>query len=231
MLRLTCEKCGAPISANNINIEKTIAKCDLCGTVFSFDPQLPANTSEKPPLNLELPDGIDILKLASELTLYIKWSSAFNNFLMLFTAIWNSVVLIFVIIAIATGMWIMLLFISIHLAIAIGLTYYLIAVRFNTTEISVSRQLLTIRHKPMWVPFFRNRDVGASEIKQLYSKQYVAGTVNNQPKFAYELRLQTTDNKDTRLLHGLKSPEQAQYLEQEIEKYLRIKDVQVLGEL
>ncbi|OWY25886.1 hypothetical protein C7N43_32940 [Sphingobacteriales bacterium UPWRP_1] len=231
ILQLNCEQCGAPVSANNINIEKAIAKCDLCGAVFSFENKIPPPVAEKPPLNLELPEGIDMLKLSSELTLYVKWSSAFNKFLILFSAIWNSVVFFFVLIAILTGQLIILLFISVHLAIAIGLTWYLVALWYNTTEISVNRQMISVRHKPIWVPFYRNRDIAAIDIQQLFSREYVAGTVNRQPRHAFEVRLLTTGGKELRLLHGLKSPQQAQYIEQEIEKYLKIKDVYVSGEL
>ncbi|OWY16309.1 hypothetical protein C7N43_32290 [Sphingobacteriales bacterium UPWRP_1] len=231
ILQLNCEQCGAPVSSNNVNIEKAIAKCDLCGAVFSFENKIPPQVAEKPPLNLELPEGIDMLKLAGELTLYIKWSSAFNKFLILFSAIWNSVVFLFVLVAILTGQLIILLFISIHLAVAIGLTWYLVALWYNTTEIVVNRQMISVRHKPIWVPFYHNRDVASVDIQQLFSKQYVAGTVNGQPRYAFEVRLLTTGGKELRLLYGLKNSQQAQYIEQEIEKYLKIKDVRVLGEL
>ncbi|QQS30838.1 MAG: hypothetical protein IPM47_07915 [Sphingobacteriales bacterium] len=231
ILKLACEQCGAPVAAVNINIEKAIAKCTQCGCVFSFEKHLPSAEPVKERTEIDMPDGIDVLHLASELTLYIKWSSAFNKFLLLFTAIWNSVVMLFVVVAILTGQWIILLFISIHLSVAIGLTYYLIALRFNTTEISVTKQRVTIRHKPIWVPFFKNREVNALDIKQLYTAQYVAGRVNQQPQYAYEVKLITKSDQSIRILHGLKRPVQAQYIEQEIEKYLQIKNVRVEGEL
>lgn len=232
ILKLACQQCGAPIAAANINIEKAIAKCDMCGCVFSFDQLLPRNEeTTKPPLNIELPEGIDILKLTHELTLYIKWSNAFNKFLLLFAAIWNSVVLLFVIIAIATGTWIILLFISIHLSVAIGLSYYLIAQWLNTTQISVTGQRLAITHQPVWVPLYKNREIDSTSIKQLFCSQYEAGKVNNRPQYAYEVKLITQSGEEIRLMHGLKKAVQAQYIEQQIEQYLRIKDVRVEGEL
>jgi len=231
ILNLACEQCGAPISAANINIDKAIAKCTQCGCVFSFEKDLPATEPANERFEIEMPDGIDVLHLASELTLYIKWSSAFNKFLIMFAAIWNSVVLLFVLVAVLTGQWIVLLFISVHLAVAIRLTYYLIALRYNTTEISVTKLRIAIKHKPIWVPFFKNREVETYHIKQLYTSSYVAGTVNKQPQNAYEVKLVTKSDQTIRLIHGLKRPVQAKYIEQEIEKYLQIKNVRMEGEL
>ncbi len=231
ILKLACEQCGAPISATNINIDKAIAKCTQCGCVFSFEKNLPSTEPANEWIEVEMPDGIDVLHLASELTLYIKWSSAFNKFLIMFAAIWNSVVLLFVLVAVLTGQWIVLLFISVHLAVAIGLTYYLIALRYNTTEISVTKLRIAIKHKPIWVPLYINREVGTFDVKQLFTTQYLAGKVNQQPQYAYEVKLLTKSDKTIRLVHSLKKSAQAKYIEQEIEKYLQIKNVHVEGEM
>jgi predicted Zn finger-like uncharacterized protein len=36
-VRLTCPECGAQIVSNDINLDRMVAKCAECNTVWSFD--------------------------------------------------------------------------------------------------------------------------------------------------------------------------------------------------
>ncbi len=44
-MKLTCPECGAHIPADNINVERLVAKCGACDAVFAFGGQLGAASS------------------------------------------------------------------------------------------------------------------------------------------------------------------------------------------
>jgi hypothetical protein len=46
-MQLICPHCGAPVSAENINIQRMAAVCAACDTVFQFDPAEPRHKRRK----------------------------------------------------------------------------------------------------------------------------------------------------------------------------------------
>ena len=68
------------------------------------------------------------------------------------------------------------------------------------------------------------------EIEQLYCKETVTHSDSGQ-SFSYEVHALMTHNRNVKLVTALKEPEQALYIEQEIERYLRIQDRPVAREL
>jgi Tfp pilus assembly PilM family ATPase len=68
-----------------------------------------------------------------------------------------------------------------------------------------------------------------ADLKQLYAKEKVSSS-RNGTSITYEVHV-TRSGRNIKLVSGLESSEQAVYIEQEIEKYLNIKDIPVKGEL
>tara|TARA_R110001583_G_scaffold31479_1_gene107633 strand:- start:4175 stop:4765 length:591 start_codon:yes stop_codon:yes gene_type:complete len=106
----------------------------------------------------------------------------------------------------------------------VGIAYYALLGFVNKTYIYVSKTDLKVSHKPL--PWIGGSVIQASDIKQLYGRE----KYQNDTK-TYEVHVITHSGEDTKLLSGLDSSEQALYIEQEIEKYLSIKNVPVRGEL
>lgn len=231
-IQLACPNCGASTYADDVNIARLVAKCRECHTIFSFDENLPSATPRQR-AEVPLPPGLEVSSYLSELEIQINWRKTTNaGFYVFFTAFWNAVVIPFVIIAIATGEWIILLFISLHLLVGLSFLYYTLCLLFNITFIRVNRREITIEHRPLKVPFYPDRRESVHDIDQLYIDKYVESTTNNQPNFAYAVRamLKSSPDKRIRLVKGLKNFEQARYIEQEIERFLDIKDQPVEGE-
>jgi hypothetical protein len=65
------------------------------------------------------------------------------------------------------------------------------------------------------------------EITQFYSK-HIPG---NKGTLAYELYAVTRDGKSHRVLRYLETPDIPLFIEQHIEKWLKLKDVSIAGEL
>jgi predicted Zn finger-like uncharacterized protein len=232
---LACPNCDNFVSADDINIDKTIAKCSSCNHVFNFEHQFEAGRKEfdygRP--EMLIPEGLEVLKLRSELDIQINWFKATSKasfaFTAIFTIIWNLILLPFVVTAIASGAYHILLLTSAHLIVGLSMLYYLVSIFANTTSILVNKRTLEIKTTPLKSPLRKNVKLDIKEIKQLYVSRYVASKTNNKPNFSYALYAITNQNKRVQLLKGM-TRETQQYLEQEIEKFLEIKDAKVSGE-
>jgi len=227
---LTCPKCHHLISGDDINIEKTIAKCSNCHHVFGF-----SHNSKIGGLVPELiaPEGIEVLKLRSELDLSLDWkkttSKGGKTFMLAFTFLWNLILLPFVLMILLTGNWSLLLFMSLHLAVGLGLLWSMAAVYLNKTSINLSRNQMRIRTVPVWLPFFKSGDYALSDIKQFYVSKYTASTSNGVPNYAYALYAILNNGDKVSMLRGM-NRETQHYIEQELETFLGITNIKVNGE-
>ena len=117
--------------------------------------------------------------------------------------------------------WLFLLF-------NIAFIYPVLAKVVNKTHIFVSKDAIEIKHLPL--PWPGNKRIEKRNIKQLYGKEEIRNH-NRGVHISYEVHIISTDDRDLTLLKGLKTSSQALYLEQEIEKYLGIKNRKVRGEI
>ena len=167
---------------------------------------------------------MEILKLRSELEIQVSWRDTLNSFLVFFAIFWNIIVLPFAILAILSGNLLMLLGLSIHLFVGIGLIYYIVTAIFNTTFITADSRHLRIEHRPLRIPFYPNNDFPVMDIDQIYVDKYVKSTTNGKPDYAYSVEAILKNKNHVRLVKGLQYPDQALYIEQEVERFLEIKD-------
>jgi hypothetical protein len=115
-----------------------------------------------------------------------------------------------------------------HVIAGVVITYLALAGWLNRTRVTINFEKITVISGPL--PFFNNRVVDSSAIKQLYSKERITRS-RNGTNCTYAVHAILSDQKNIKLADGLESSEQALFVEQEIEKYLGIKDVPVKGEL
>ncbi len=112
--------------------------------------------------------------------------------------------------------------------VVIALNYYAVAKWFNRTHIFVSQGKVAVQHRPL--PFFGSVTLSASDLKQLYAKEDVSRG-RGRESVSYEVHAVTHSGRNINLVDGLDTSEQAFFVEQQIEKYLGIKDAPVKGEL
>lgn len=223
-LQLSCPNCRAEIQAADINVANTLAKCASCNTVFDFSPVLKTPSHKKQ--EVLLPPGIEAYSTNYELDIELNWrkTSKALGFFLFFTLFWNGIVSIFVVTALLTGSFGMLAAISIHLLIGIGLLYYVLTVLFNTTYVIVSQRELSIEHRPLRTPFYSNRYIPTRDIDQIFVEKYAAGKTNGKTNYAFAVQAILPGGKRVKLVKGLKNADQALYIEQEVESFLRIQD-------
>ncbi len=224
-MQLQCPQCNHEIASADIHLENLVAKCQECNSVFKFEEKLLEEHPTRP--EIFLPKGMDILKLRSELEIQVEWRDTLNTFLVIFAIFWNIIVLPFAIFAIISGELVMLLGLSLHLAVGIGLLYYIITAIFNTTFITADAYHLRIEHRPLKVPFYPHQDFPVGEIEQMYVNKYIKSKTNGNPDYAYAVEAILKNKSHIRLVKGLQYPDQALYIEQEVERFLNIKDLPV----
>ena len=118
----------------------------------------------------------------------------------------------------------MLLFTSLHLLIGISLIYYILSVMLNKTYVFASKREISIEHRPLRLPFYPNRNIHALDLDQLFVKKYTSSKTNGRPNYAFSVTARMKTGSEIQLVKGLRQPEQAAYVEQQIEKFLQIED-------
>lgn len=230
-MQVHCAKCNAVILPENLDIVRSIAKCDACGEVFSCADQLSVLTGDGGPAERQevpMPKGVRLFRQPHGLRIVRRWFGPKFIFLIVFCALWDGFMLTWFGIAISQKQWTMAAFGTIHGLVGVGLTYYLIAGLLNSTTITVLNGLLKIVHGPVRVP--GNREIKADALQQLYTKQVVHHSKNGV-SIGYELRAKTADGRDEKLLGSLDKQEQSLFIEQQIEEFLGITDRPIRGEV
>ena len=226
--KLTCPNCEKDILSDDINIDKGLAKCSQCHVLFNIENEV--GVAPKKEEIFVIPKGIEVLKMFSELEIKINWRHTASKFLMLFTLIWNGILFPMALIIIISEEMAMLLFMSIHIAVGVGLLYWSLAALFNTTYITVDSYYINIQHRPFQL-FFKEHQIETKDVEQLYVKKYSNGSTNGNPNYVYGVVAIMKSKEEIKIIKGINKPQQALYIEQEIEKFAKIKDKPIAGEI
>lgn len=229
-MKLNCPECGAEIPADNINLDRMVAKCRECNAVFGFG-DLFGTASDAPAqarLAVPRPANLQIEQDGANLIFTRKWFSPTYIFLAIFALFWNGFMAVWFGIAIISRIWPMAIFGTLHGVIGVAVAYIAVAGLVNSTLVRVGMGEIEVSHSPL--PWFGKRHLETTGIAQLYSKQ-VSHSSRQRTSQTYEVHLATRDGRQVKLLSGLESSEQALFLEQEIERYLGVEDQAVRGEI
>ncbi len=231
---LDCPSCHNLISAESVDLDTGEATCNNCQTVFNFEEELRRDPFRRP--EIVIPEGVDVLRLSSMLDIQVDWyRSAPKRKIgaMVFSSFFWNILLIPVMLFLAFhGDFFLILFFMGHVLTGLGLVAYLVALFFNKTHIEVTGDGINIRHSPIPSPLNKDQMIPTKDIEQLYVAKYVQRFSKKKGKGidAYALYAVTTKGKVVELVKGMNLEAQL-FLEQEIETYLRIKDLPVQGEV
>ena len=217
-------------------MDRILAKCRKCHSVFDFSSQIQSsgknkNAKSKDRMPVPMPPGIKTQFDGLNWIITRRWYSHKFIFLVFFCVVWN----LFLFGWYSTALYgfdegvdlIAILFPIGHVAVGVGLTYYTIAGFLNKTTITISRQNLRVKHTP--IPWRGNHNIESAKLEQLYCIEKKHKNKNGS-NYSYQVHAVLCDGKSFKFLSGLEEPEQALYIEQEIETRLKIKDRFVTGE-
>ena len=222
--KINCPSCDTEVSADNLNIDKGVAKCGGCHAIFSIEKEVENVKKEPEKVKVKQeylrPEGIDLFYFNDELNIAMKqnphWIDITGGFLLpLFAAMF---IFFYFIGTKVPGI------LPIALTIpALYFMYRLFQYHKSKTYIDISNNKITIRHRPN--NFKKDQEFDTRDIDQLYLQNDPNGT----GKIIINMVINSAAGQKHRRLiaipHGHLS--RAKYLEQEIEKYLGIEDRKV----
>lgn len=231
LVELSCKKCGAPLEGRDIRMDLGLARCGHCSTIFSLQGMPAQNAGSarstvRPPV--PMPKNVDVVDTGAGVQLSYRWYGPKYIGMIIFTLFWNGFMCAWHTISLTQGMPAMSLFGLLHTAIGIGVAYITAAGFVNRTTVFAEPGLLTIHHHPL--PWPGNKSVLVDQIEQLYCKEKVSHSKNGT-SVSYEVHAALHDGSQVKLLSGLDVADQALFIEQELERYLGIRDRPVGGEL
>lgn len=224
LIELKCRNCGSQLAPEDISPQLAAARCQHCNALFA----LPTAAREPIPRpEVPLPDGYAVDLRYSTLEITHRWSRKKAWGLLFFAILWNGFLVVWHSIALSQGHWFMSLFALIHTGIGVWLIYAVTAQFLNSSVIRVNAEAVEVHHGP--VKMKRNRELPAGDIQQFYCKEKVRRHKNGSST-SYGVEAVMNDDKRQTLVDGLDQPDQALFLEQQIEKHLGIADRPVSGE-
>lgn len=226
LIELKCRNCGSTLAPEHISAQLAAARCPHCHALFALPASLAAPPSIPRP-EVALPPRFTLRHHDGTLTITRRWFSPVAFFLLFFAVFWNGFLIVWHTIALSGGMWFMSAFGLIHTAVGLWLIYWVAAMFMNSTVIHASRDWLQVRCGPL--PWPGKQDLPRPQIHQLYCTEKVSHGKNGSSA-QYRVEAVLDGNRRATLAKGFANPEQALFVEQQLEKFLGIADLPVAGE-
>lgn len=224
LIELKCRNCGSQLAPEDISPQLAAARCRHCNALFA----IPASGPQTIPRPEEpLPKGFTIERGMDSVTITRRWLTPAAWFLLFFAVIWNGFMIVWHALALGSGMWFMSAFGLIHTGVGLFLIYTVLGLFLNTTVIRATPFEILVSIGP--VPWKGNKRIAADAVEQFYCKEKVTRGKNGATS-TYQVEAVLRGNLRETLAGGFPEPGQALFVEQEIERHLRIKDVPVAGE-
>jgi hypothetical protein len=231
-MKLHCPDCGQPISAEDINLDTSLAKCRRCNSVFSFSDSLKTQSRQAPQIKPVYPrsNRIRVEDFAGVLRIRYRWFTPGHIFLAFFCIAWDSFLIFWYTTALTQKHtpWLMIVFPVAHLAVGIGLTYLTLAGFVNSTTVTLGQEQLSVRHSPF--PWPGNRTLPTLQILQLFCDRNVSYNRDNGTNVSYNLYAVLANDVKIRLLSGFTDVSEPRMIEHLIEERLRLSNRAVEGE-
>ena len=248
MYQLSCQSCGSAFSVDGLDRRLAIVHCSNCGVLYDltktrntanepryvgvqqsdeanintvFASQAPTVIRERPVA--AKPQKFSFAKTDSRTVISWQWRRA-ESYIVL------GIVMFFVVVTLhmqLTGPKSMLLFIGFLLAY-VCMLYGAFAFFINETTICADERLLTVRHAPL--PGWPELTIDSSMIEQLFVSERKI-TKKKRTYTYFRVNAVLRDNTLKRISSSFPELEQAVFLEQEIERTLKIRDRRVAGEI
>lgn len=227
---ITCKRCGVRIPAEDVNIDSMAAKCRSCNAVFSIADQLalPGGPAPAPRGEVPLPERFVVERPGGALRVSWRWFTPAAFIFAAFGLFWSVFICVWIATVLTAGAGAFALFGGIHAIVGAVLVYTAAAMFLNTTSVEASYGSVAVRHGPL--PWPGNLSLPTDGLRQIYGLERLRRSRRNTST-TYDLQAVKADGAAVALIRGLTSAEQALYLEQEIERFLGIKDSPVPGEL
>jgi hypothetical protein len=219
-MEVRCPSCDEQIKAEDMNLENLVARCRSCNALINLRRYLRAEVVSARKSVLSPPPHLAVEETVDGLLIRLRWYRHWAWFLAAGCISWDSFLIFsYTLVAAGDAPWGFWVFPAAFVAVGVAGTYFTLAMLINRTLITVREDRLAVSHGPL--PWPGNKEVRAAEISQIY----VAASSSGE---SYAVMFQTKDGHSGDLV-TTSAVDEALYLEQQIEKYLRIVDRPVHG--
>jgi hypothetical protein len=226
---LKCPSCGARLESGDIDTARSLATCRHCRSLISLAQPGAGPATRVPRSPVPLPEKFNVSANDRGLRIEWRWWSPVYIFLFLFCIAWDAFLFFWYSMALVGGAPVLfLLFPILHVAVGAGLTYACLAGFFNRTVVAAENGVLRVRHGPL--PWPGNVDWAVKDLRQFFVRSQTHRGKHGSHE-TFEVVAVPVDGRQRPLLKRLPSQDQALFVEQEIERYLKIEDQPVSGEL
>lgn len=225
LVELKCRNCGSALSPEDISPQLAAARCRHCQSLFALPVAAGGRTIPRP--EVPLPGNFQFRDDGRTLELTRRWRGFRAWFLLFFSLFWNGFMIVWHVISISTGAWVMSLFGLIHTGVGVFLAYYTAALFLNRTVIRANATTLDVKSGPL--PWKGDISLPSSAVSQLYCKEKISHGKNGSSA-SYRVEAVLDGNRRETLVSGLDNADHALFIEQQLERHLKIADVPVAGE-
>lgn len=230
-MALTCPSCQVPFRPQDLDLERSVARCAQCSSAMDLAWQDDGPTRLAHPLRprVPIPERFVDREEAGRYVISWPWFKPQLLLQLLFVIAWNSFLYVWYRGALDNEKtnWGQILFPIAHVAVGVTLTYSTLAGFLNRTTIETTRGRLKISHGP--VPWL-GRELPVSSIQQIFCEARVVNGENNSTTY-YDVSALLKDGKKRKLITNLTDLDQALFVEQRLEKAMKIADARVPGEI
>lgn len=234
---LKCRRCFAEYRSDDVDLKLALARCQFCKTVTDLggrSVQLPSNPApvvvEKVERQVPRPERYSLSQTASGIVIHWRWFGAHVIPMAFFAAVWCGFLVFWNTTAIASGASMMALFSVLHVGVGLYLILNVLAGFLNSTTITVSHGEVELKTAPIHFLVAKNVRLTASNVDQFFCEMRVRHG-KHSVTYTYTLCAVSKDGKKLRLIKNLRQPDEALWMEYELEKALGIADRPVPGEL
>lgn len=234
-MQIQCPNCGEVVPADNVHLDRMVAKCRACSAVFAISVPGQAHAEPdggRPRAHVAQPSDVSVAEYGRELAITRDHRSGCGFlFLLGFATVWNSLAwaLYF---GVPAELWYIRWFLAIFQLVGFFLAYLTIASLVNKVTITVNPDMLSLRHHPL--PFPGNVQIESACIVQLFVRERISRSSSSRSSsisvyYSVEARLE--DGTRKKVLANLRDPDEALWYERTIEEWLGIADREVRGEI
>jgi len=222
IITLTCPSCGAKTRTDAFNGRLV---CEYCGNEHLLQPE------KRPVLRPEMlqPANVLVENEGKSARIFQRWFSFKYIPMAFFAFAWDAFLFFWYSTAVGQGApLIMILFPIAHVAVGVGITYSTLAGFINRTVLEVTRDEIAVWFEPL--PWLGEKAIKTKEVRQFFCKDKYVRTKNGGHT-QYELYAITANNQQVKLIGNLENPDVALFFEQQLERWLRIENRPVAGEM
>jgi len=227
--KVSCPSCSQAVTADNLDLKTHVAKCGNCNVIFSFSDIVDKVRDSAGFTEVQKPEGISINQIGNDLEISVRqpWT-LFEligvSFAPVLFVLLTSLFIAFVAPTLAGKMVLVTFLVA---ALTAYISYFFIR-KEHRLNVHIDDNHLYIEHRPK--KLVKDKSYPIKDIIQIYTKN-IAGGNNTMIASVFMVIKGKEGERHIQLIKPVSSLSQAKYIEQEIEKQLKISDRRVPDEV